>query len=375
MLGAFLFPFPDPIPLPAPVWFFKVLHATVLSLHFVTLQWVLGWLLIGSIWNLLGRLRGDAVMVEGSNKMAGSLPLIMTYVINFGIHPLLFTQVLYGSFLYTSSVLIGFWWISVILLVILVYSSLYAGGERAAKAKAWWPLGFVALMIAYTIARIYSSNMTLMLRPGVWMEMFRTHPHGTILPHGDPTLVLRWLFMLAGSLTMGGLALIVMGTRQTYPVAVKAFMVRNGGWITALGAMLQTSLAFRVYQAQPVTVQTKLFETPLYHTLSMVWLGLAVGGILLGVLTLIRRGKTSVVLATVAAALALLLTATMVVYRDGIRDLTLLVNGYQVWDLKVVANWPVVTLFLGSFLIALLLLGWLILVAVKAKPIQEEVAP
>jgi len=307
--------------------------------------------------------------------MAGSLPLIMTYVINFGIPPLLFTQVLYGSFLYTSSVLIGFWWISVILLVILVYSSLYAGGERAAKAKAWWPLGFVALMIAYTIARIYSSNMTLMLRPGVWMEMFRTHPHGTILPHGDPTLVLRWLFMLAGSLTMGGLALIVMGTRQTYPVAVKAFMVRNGGWITALGAMLQTSLAFRVYQAQPVTVQTKLFETPLYHTLSMVWLGLAVGGILLGVLTLIRRGKTSVVLATVAAALALLLTATMVVYRDGIRDLTLLVNGYQVWDLKVVANWPVVTLFLGSFLIALLLLGWLILVAVKAKPIQEEVAP
>jgi len=93
------------------------------------------------------------------------------------------------------------------------------------------------------------------------------------------------------------------------------------------------------------------------------------------VLTLVRRGKTSVILATVAAALALSLTATMVVYRDGIRDLTLLVNGYQVWDLKVVANWPVVTLFLGSFLIALLLLGWLILVAVKAKPIQEEVAP
>jgi hypothetical protein len=46
--------------------------------------------------------------------MARRLPIVMTYVINLGVPPLLFTQVLYGQALYTSSVLIGLWLISVI---------------------------------------------------------------------------------------------------------------------------------------------------------------------------------------------------------------------------------------------------------------------
>jgi len=41
------------------------------------------------------------------------------------------------------------------------------------------------------------------------------------------------------------------------------------------------------------------------------------------------------------------------VYRDGVRDLTLLSKGYDVWDRVVVTNWSVVGLFLVLFVAGL----------------------
>ena len=369
------FPSPDPIPLPAPVLLFKLLHGTVLTLHFITVQWVLGWILIGAAWNFWGRSRKNTTMVESSAKLADSLPVLMTYLINFGIPPLLFTQVLYGNFLYTSSVLIGAWWISVVLLVILIYSTLYIGGERAAKAKAWWGFGIIALLIGVAIAKIYSTNMTLMLHPGVWTEMFRAHPSGTALPPHDVTVIPRWLFMLSGSFTMGGLTLIAAGIWQRNTAAMKAFMVLQGGWIATAGAALQLAAASQVYLTQPSTVISKLAENAFYHYLPSVWIGLVAIIAVLGLLAAARRGKATGWLATAAAVCGLLETAVLVIYRDGIRDMTLLASGYKVWDLKVVANWPIVSLFLIVFVAGLLMLGWMIFIAYKAKPNPEKVAP
>lgn len=371
----FTFPASDPIPLPAPVLVFKLLHATVLTLHFITVQWVLGWLLIGLLWNFGGRLIGNSTMQESSVKIAKSLPTLMTYLINFGIPPLLFTQVLYGNFLYTSSVLIGAWWISVILLVIVTYSTLYVASERASKARSWWGYGLVALLIAAGIARIYSTNMTLMLRPDLWLDMYRSNPHGTTLPLSDPTLTPRWLCMLAGSLTTGGIALVVMGIWQRNSAAVKGFMVLNGGWIVGLGVVVQSLLALQVLKVQPAAVLTKLGENPLYAILPKVWVGLAALVLVIGLFAVLRREKSGGLLATLAALVGFLLTTTLVVYRDGIRDLTLLTAGFDVWSQKVVPNWPIVSLFLGVFVIGLLFLGWLVLIAVKAKPNTEEVHP
>ncbi len=42
------------------------------------------------------------------------LPLVIAFAVNFGVAPLLFLQVLYGHFIYTSSILMGIFWISII---------------------------------------------------------------------------------------------------------------------------------------------------------------------------------------------------------------------------------------------------------------------
>ena len=63
----------------------------------------------------------------------------------------------------------------------------------------------------------------------------------------------------------------------------------------------------------------------------------------------------------------------MVVYRDTLRDLTLLGKGYDVWHRDVTTNWGVVILFLVVFVAGLGTVGWLISVMMKAKPVTEKV--
>src|SRR5271165_6535550 len=128
------FPNVDPIPLPAPIWLFKVLHNLTFALHLTSVELLLGGLLIGLLFALLGRTRHSAEMLQTSGMIAHRLPTLMAFVINLGIPPLLFAQVLYGRALYTSSVLIGAYWISVIFLLIASYYGLYVSPNVRRRA-------------------------------------------------------------------------------------------------------------------------------------------------------------------------------------------------------------------------------------------------
>jgi hypothetical protein len=59
----------------------------------------------------------------------------------------------------------------------------------------------------------------------------------------------------------------------------------------------------------------------------------------------------------------------MTTFRDGLRDITLLTKGFDVWDRVVVTNWSVVVIFLVLFVVGLGIIGWLLTVVLKAKPV------
>src|SRR5579863_9483064 len=159
-----VYPAVDPIPLPAPLWLFKVLHIVTLSLHFVAVEMLLGGLLLAVILSLF---RNSAHASVAARALARRLTVVMTYVINLGVPPLLFAQVLYGRALYTSSVLIGVYWISIIGILMLTYWLLYQFSARLEAGKSAWWVGMDAWLLAGYIARMLSTNMTLMLRPEV----------------------------------------------------------------------------------------------------------------------------------------------------------------------------------------------------------------
>lgn len=364
------FPSVDPIPLPAPVWLLKLLHIVTLALHFVAVDLLLGGLLIAVLLNLLTK---SAEARTAAAAMARRLPVVMTYVINLGVPPLLFAQVLYGRALYTSSVLIGAYWISVIFLLMACYWLLYrfAAGLEEGR-KVWW-MGLLAFLIAGYIARIYSSNMTLMLRPEAWQGMYSASSLGTHLPTGDPSILPRWCFMMSGGFLIGGLWMLYLAGRKTFTAAEAKFLSGLGGKVAALGAIVQAICAFWVFRVQPAAVQAGLHNNAVYKIAGLVWLALIAVILLLGLIGGFAKLANNF-LSWTAALLSLLAMLTMTVYRDGIRDLTLLSKGFDVWQRVVVSNWSVIGLFLFLFVAGLGVIGWLISVVARAKKVMEGAA-
>jgi len=124
---------------------------------------------------------------------------------------------------------------------------------------------------------------------------------------------------------------------------------------------------------QPDAVKDGLVHHPLYRFAGFAgygWVALVVIAVLIGALA--GFGKiTAGWIGWAGAAVALLVEIALVVYRDGVRDLTLLSKGYDVWDRAVVTNWSVVGLFLVLFVAGLATLGWLISVVARAKKEME----
>ena len=371
------FPAVDPIPLPAPIWLFKLLHIVTLALHFVAVEMLLGGLLLAVVLSLF---RGSAPAHVAARAIARRLTVVMTYVINLGVPPLLFAQVLYGRALYTSSVLIGAYWISIILLLMLVYRMLYRFAAQLEANKTAWPAGLLAWLLAGFIARLLSTNMTLMLRPEVWRDMYSASAAGRFLPTGDPTLTPRWLLMLAGGLFIGGLWLIYLSARSTFTADEKKFIAGFGGKVAALCGIVYLVAGLWANAAQPAPVKALLAAPPpgygfyRYYALGgYVWMLLVVVAILLAAYAGFAKVAANW-LAWAGVLVALLVEIAFTVYRDAVRDLTLLSKGFNVWDRVVVTNWSVVGLFLVLFVASLGVIGWLVSVVARAKKPMEGAA-
>ena len=371
------FPVVDPIPLPASIWLLKLLHIVTLALHFVAVEMLLGGLLLAVLLSLF---RGSPASMVTARALARRLTVVMTFVINLAVPPLLFAQVLYGRALYTSSVLIGLYWIAIIGLLMLTYWLLYRFTGRLEAGKSAWWVGLSAWLLAGCIARLLSTNMTLMLRPEVWRKMYSASAMGAYLPTGDPSLTPRWLLMLTGGLFIGGLWLIYLAGRSTFTAEEKRFLSALGGKLAALFGIVYLSAGIWAAGVQPAVVKSMLVTPPagyeFYKYFGFAgygWLALVVVAVLLAAAA--GFGKLTARWTSIAVVhLAVLIELTLVVYRDGVRDLSLLATGYNVWDRAVEINWWVVGLFLVLFVAGLGVIGWLVSVVARSKNGMEGAA-
>jgi hypothetical protein len=367
------FPAVDPIPLPAPIWLLKLLHIVTLSLHFVAVQMLLGGLLLAVLLSLF---RGSPCSLVAARALARRLTVVMTFVINLAVPPLLFSQVLYGRALYTSSVMIGLYWISIIGLLMLTYWLLYRFTARLEAGKPAWWIGLSAWLLAGSIARLLSTNMTLMLRPEVWSRMYSASSSGAYLSTGDPTLTPRWLLMIAGGFFIGGLWLLYLAGRSTFSAEEKRFLAGLGGKVAAGFGIVYLAAGLWAFSVQPEIVKAGLATHPLYKwsgTAGFLWLALVLVAVFVAAVAGFGKISARWVSMTVIH-LAVLIAIAFAVCRDGVRDLTLLAKGYNVWDRAVETNWWVVGIFLIIFVGGLGAVGWLVSVTARATKVLEGAA-
>ena len=112
---------PTPDTLPVSWGWFKLLLILTLFLHIILMNVMLGTGVIA----LVDHFRGKSDLDPLNREISRKLPLAIAFTVNFGIAPLLFVQVLYGHFLYASSVLMANFWLFIIGLLITGYYMAY----------------------------------------------------------------------------------------------------------------------------------------------------------------------------------------------------------------------------------------------------------
>ena len=195
----FIIPTPDAIPVP---WgYFQFFLLLTFPLHLLFMNAMLG----SAVVALFQHFRKNPQAKKLAHWIGVFLPITVAFAVNFGVAPLLFLQVLYGHFVYVSSVMMGVFWISMVQLLILGYYGTYLYDFKFKSLGGRAPFILMgSILIFLFIGFMFSNNMTLMLHPERWIAYFSDRS-GMFLNTADEILWQRYLHMVTGALAVGGL--------------------------------------------------------------------------------------------------------------------------------------------------------------------------
>jgi hypothetical protein len=193
--------------MPAPVWFIELFKWLGFTLHMVPMNLWYG----GTITAMLLYAFGGENARRFSSRLMAQMPVIIATGINFGIVPLLFIQVGFGQVFYPATILMAWFWFSVIVMLVPAYYGVYlyaCGQAEQASAMPWWKraAGWFAAVLFILIGFIFANAMSLMENVKAWPDLWQQHSFhgatlGTALNTVDLRLWPRWLLMFGLALT------------------------------------------------------------------------------------------------------------------------------------------------------------------------------
>ncbi len=195
---------------PAPWWFLVFFKVLGFTLHMVPMNlWYAGILVA-----MLLKLSPGPQARRASARLMGQMPFIVAWGVNLGIVPLLFIQVAYYRVFYSATILMAWWWLSIIAMLCLAYYSVYIyaiGLRREVEQKRSMPgwqaaTGWLAAMLFIAIGFVFHNAWTLMANMAGWEALASKHNLdgallGTALNTGDPSMWGRMVMFFGLALT------------------------------------------------------------------------------------------------------------------------------------------------------------------------------
>lgn len=301
--------------------------------------------------------------IAAAKMISTRLPTIIAFTINSGVAPLLFVHVLYGQFIFVSSVMMGVYWLSIVGILLLAYYGAYLFDfkfETMGSARTFL-IGFstTGLLI---IGFLFSNNMTLMLFPDHWTAYF-SNPGGTILNLSEPMLVPRYLHFVCASIAVGGLFLAWMwrfkarrkgiDTDKNIQKALK--------WFTG-ATLVQFPLGIVFFLTLPPSVRPLFTGSDLFAT------GLFLTALIGAAFSLWFGFKKDVGKCTTAVLFTIVLMALM---RDLVRR-ACLAPYFKLSDLEIASQYSPFVMFLVSLAAGIAIVIYMVKLAFKGK---KEVLP
>ncbi len=345
---------PVPEAIPAPSWLLMLLGLLTFMLHILLINVALG----GSILLFFSRAKKEPnLQTDLHGALAPKIPVTFALGITLGVAPLLFLQVLYGHFFYTSSVLMAVYWILVIPLLIIAYYGAYIHvrnyGVRNVLSKA--AIAVSAVILLY-IAFAYVNNMTLMLHPAKWVAYFENRG-GTILNTGDATLIPRYLHFVAASIATAGLLLaIIWNFRKKKDAEAADEKVKTGLRIFAIATAVQMAVGFWFLLSLPSEFIVQFMGRNVLATIFLfAGVLLAIGAMVGGFLNKLQLTVWHFTGTIIAMVITRAILRSM--YLDGT---------FSLGQLQLEPQYGIMTLFFVVFVVGLAAVGYMIKTAVNA---------
>ena len=366
-------PSPEPIPLPAPAWVLHFLLVFTFLLHIIAMNFTLGGGFLTAISYSVGRLRANINHQNLAKALGTVLPYTIAMTITLGVAPLLFIQVLFGQFIYTSSVLIAIPWILVIPLLILGYYGFYYFYFKGNNGQGIHPLvPWLSAIFFLMIAFIYTTNMVLMLTPEVWRKMYFANPYGLHLYLGEPTIIPRFLHFLVASLAISGILIVYYGVSllKKDEGAGKWALSYGLKWFT-FGTLIQFLVGFWFVFSLPASIKRAFLGGDPASTAHLIT-GVVLALLAIGVFHFSARRRNPLPGIIVASVLVFLLLATMAIMRDMVRSAYLSAHWQTaglpqgLTSLPVKPQWDVFALFVVLLIVAIVTVLWMVVKVVKS---------
>ncbi|MDP3376275.1 MAG: hypothetical protein Q8S34_18960 [Hydrogenophaga sp.] len=338
----------DPAGVPSHPLVFLVLGVLTFALHIAAVQVMLG----AATLTLRGAFSGSLHWRRLAAAMITTAKIAVSVAIVIGVAPLLFVQVVYDPFWYTSNVLSAWWVIGFIVLLILGYIAMYAFYWKnhdivadGGRGGIWMVLS-IALLLA--VGFIVHSLTNQMLFPEHWMAWYA--PQGVVNPDGHSLHhwhLPRFLFFIALSAPVTGAWLY--GYRRYLQGAQEADAAYLG-WLRGLAQNLMLIggvVAVLIGALWMATLPEKMAWFA-----SSVWLLMAVVALAAVVaLPLVLRDRIDTGVWGYgifgAGAVGLIVVGAA---REMLRFVTLLgSHGYDAMDYKINMDWYSTGLFFTTF--------------------------
>lgn len=299
----------------------------------------------------------------------GVLPVAISMAITFGVAPLLFVQVLYGQFFYTANVLMGWFWLSILSLLVLSFYGVYilkaeGSGENLEWVANRWGRAALHLGIALGfsgVAFLLTANATLSQSPEIWEEAYLGSTLGAIL-NRVPFFWPRYLHNLGGALVVASVWIVWIANLGGAETAEKG---GRAGATMGVAAMLpQMAVGVWYIFSMPEPVLNRLFD--LRSLASTHLISGVIGSLpLFMVLTLLAVLPTDRRLRWGAAILASAVLMAMITASEGIRRLLL---QDHLSEPKVVVQWGFPLLFFLLLAVGAVFLAWILRLIWNARP-------
>lgn len=355
----------DPMGVPFYPIVFQFLMVLTFTLHILFVNFTLG----TSFLSIYGYLKGGEYWRRLSGSLVKATIVNISMAMLFGIAPLLFVQVIYDPFWYTSNTLSAVWVILFILFMMTAYSLTYvlyfkSIPERKSGIAIFGIVAFILFIFSGFIMHVLNFQL---LQPNKWFSWYfkgaSVNVSGSSLHSFQ---IPRFLHFIIPSFAMSGIYLLLFA----WYFKEREDMDKNYlQWIGKKGA----NLAFVFTLIQVVIGFWWLLNIPSkfnFHLNPFLLLSILLTLVLLFLLYSARKEPFKYAIPSIISGF---LNIFLMSYaRESLRMKYLGEFGYSVFNYKLNIDWGSTLLFLFTFLMGLIVAGYLWFIAFKSGRTAKE---